>query len=233
VKYGNLEFLPESPLAVLYETGVFKRLYNEHEALFEKDGLTVRVVGIPYHGTVYDWNRFTTITKGKEDYLVVVAHCLANEKGGTLFEAESVLDYRKMLQLDPIVWCLGHWHKDQGVVQKGKKWVVNLGSLSRGTIGQDDIDRVPACAVLRFDKSGVKVDRHPLRIKPAKEVLDLDRHVRVETRKASVETVVTRLKEVLAKRSTGSLLDEVRNLPDVPDAVRERLIGYLEKAGAR
>lgn len=113
-KYGSSEFLEEGPLGVLFETGVFKRLYDSHEALFEEplegrgpvpSSFKVRVVGIPYHGTSYDMNRFTTITKGDEDFLVVVAHCLASERGGTLFEGEDVVKYGDLANLDPDVWC--------------------------------------------------------------------------------------------------------------------------------
>jgi len=76
--YGDYTFLPQQPLGVLYSTGVFNRLYDEHEAVFEKDGVKVRVVGIPYHGTRYDMERFHSIKKGDEDYLVCIAHVLAS-----------------------------------------------------------------------------------------------------------------------------------------------------------
>jgi hypothetical protein len=105
VKYGNSDFLNEAPLGTLFSTGVFRRLYDQYEAVFTEGVVKVRVVGIPYHGTKYDMNRFTGIVKGDEDFLVVIAHVLANSKGGTLFEAEDVVSYSDLVNLDPDVWC--------------------------------------------------------------------------------------------------------------------------------
>jgi len=104
-KYGDYAHLPEQPLGVLFETGVFRRCFDEHEAVFEADGVKVRVVGIPYHGTEYDWDRFTRIKKGDESYLVVMAHVLASKQGGTMFEGEDIIQYAALAELDPDVWC--------------------------------------------------------------------------------------------------------------------------------
>jgi len=232
VKYGNIEYLDESPLAVLFDTGVFQRCYNEHEAVFTNKGVTVRVVGIPYHGTQYDMNRFTTITKGEEDYLVVMVHCLGSSKGGTMFEAEDIVAYGDLANLDPDVWCFGHWHKDQGAVQHGSKWIVNVGSLSRGSIAIDDLARTPSCAVLTFTKKGVKVVPTPLEILPPEQVFDLERRDRETNRKETVETLVENILAALSKRKGASLLDEVRSMPGLSDPVRERTIAYLESVGA-
>lgn len=103
--YGDYSFLPQQPLGVLYSTGVFTRLYDEHEAVFTHDGITVRVVGVPYHGTSYDMERFTRIEKGEEDILICVAHVLASHKGGTMFEGEDIIKYKDLVDTAPDVYC--------------------------------------------------------------------------------------------------------------------------------
>jgi len=103
--YGNYEYLPQQPLGVLYAAAIFRRLYDDQEALFEVDGVKVRVVGVPYHGTSYDLERFSSIKKGDEDWLVCVAHVLASHQGGTMFENEDVLRYRELASFDPDVYC--------------------------------------------------------------------------------------------------------------------------------
>ena len=232
VKYGNLEYLDESPLSVLFDSGVFQRCYNEHEAVFTNKGVTVRVVGIPYHGTQYDMNRFTTITKGDEDYLVVMVHCLASAKGGMMFEAEDIVSYNDLANLDPDVWCFGHWHKDQGVIEYGSKWIVNVGSLSRGSLAIDDLARTPSCAVLTFNKKGVKVVSVPLEVEPVTAVFDLERRDRETSRKETVETLVESILKTLGTKQEDSLLEEVRAMPDISEPVRERTIAYLELVGS-
>ena len=230
-KYGDYAFLPESPLGVLFNTGVFQRCYDQHEALFTKDGITVRVVGIPYHGKKYDLNRLTTITKGTEDYLVVMAHLLASPAGGEMFGAEDIVPYAELANLDPDMWCFGHWHKNQGVTRVGKKVIVNIGSLTRGSLSEDEVARSPECAVISFSKQGIVVDRRPLRVKPAADVFDLVGRVRQEARAMTVDAFVESVKTTLTATPVLSLLDQVRGL-DAPNEVKERLISYLEAEGA-
>lgn len=236
LKYGSLEFLDESPLSVLYSSGVFKRLYDNYEAVFvdEHGGVKVRVVGIPYHGTKYDWNRFTAIAKGDEDFLVVVAHCLASPTGGTLFDAEDVIGYKQLVNLDPDVWCFGHWHKNQGTKEIARgKYVVNIGSLSRGSLSQDDLTRTPECMVMRFAHGcDPTFEPVPLKVAAPEDVFNLAERDRNEARKNTMETVVDKLKDSLAMRESGSILDAVRQSA-VEEGIRERTIMYLEQAGAR
>lgn len=234
LKYGSLEFLAESPLAVLFESGVFKRLYDQHEAVFCQNGVTVRVVGIPYHGTKYDRNRFTSITKGDEDYLVVMVHCLASQAGGMMFEAEDIIGYQELVNLDPDVWCFGHWHKDQGITEIARgKWVVNTGSMSRGSISQDDLTRKPSCVVLRFSPENVTFEQVALVVDPPEEVFNLAGRARAEARETTMADVVDRIKGKLNMREEGSVLDLVRDALQIPAPIRERAAHYLERAGAR
>lgn len=259
-KYGDMRFLGEAPLGVLFGTGVFERCYDEHEVFFgpasnNSPGVSayryhrsqgwldgnpfavrnplvpiVRVVGIPYHGSTYDMNRFTAITKGEEDFLVVMAHVLASQAGGTMFQKEDIVRYSDIVNLDPDVWMFGHWHKNQGVVEVGGKIIVNVGSLTRGALSEDEVVRVPECVVLRFG-SKVEVERRPLAIQPPNEVFDLVGRTRQEARTMTVDAFVESISQALAANTRLPLLDEVRAIPDIPDTVRERLIGYLEKAG--
>jgi exonuclease SbcC len=233
--YGDYSYLDQQPLGVLYSTGVFRRLYDEYEAVFGSPGTKlrprVRVVGIPYHGTKYDMDRFKNIKKGDEDYLVVAAHVLASPKGGQMFENEDIVKYADLAGLDPDVWLFGHWHKDQGITEIAPgKQVVNLGSLSRGALIQDDLDRKPACVVLSFEASGVSIERRDLNVLPAAEVFDLDGRVRTEARTAAMDFFVESIKETLASNTQTSLLDIIRGLPDIPEEVREQAILYLEQA---
>ena len=230
VKYGSSEFLSESPLGVLYETGVFRRLYAPHEAVFERGGVKVRVVGIPYHGAHYDTNLLTTLVRGDEDWLVAVAHCLASPQGGTLFESEDVLKYADLANLAPDAWLFGHWHKDQGVQRIGSKVFINTGSMSRGSLRQDELKRIPSCVSLHFDKR-LEVQIHPLQVQAAEDVFDLDNRARVESRENSMEALVDSIKATLTQRREGSLLEDIRGLSGVPDIVRERSCFYVEKAG--
>ena len=231
VKYGNMEFLNESPLGVLFASGALQRLYDDHEVTFGGDWQpTVRVVGIPYHGVKYDWNRLTTLVKGDEDYLVAVVHCLASPRGGEMFGAEDILQYGELANLAPDVWNFGHWHKDQGIQKVGGKHFVNPGSLSRGALNEDDVKRTPKCVVMRFGAAGVTFEERPLKVKTAMEVFDIEGRARQEARDLTMDIFVGNLKEVLLGQTDMSIEDIVRADKDLPDPVKERVLGYLEQA---
>jgi DNA repair exonuclease SbcCD nuclease subunit len=230
--YGDYSFLPQQPLGVLYSTGVFKRLYDEHEAVFRRSGgVTVRVVGIPYHGTTYDMERFTRIEKGDEDILICVAHVLASHKGGTMFEGEDIIKYADLVDTAPDVYLFGHWHKNQGVEEIGGKQFVNIGSLTRGSLSQDNLDRVPAAAVLRCTEKGVEVEVVPLNVRPAEDVFDVEGRERQVKRQVEMDSFVTAIRDALQPAKEGETLAEaVTGMDNVPNEIRERALAYLEQA---
>jgi len=230
--YGDYAFLPQQPLGVLFATGVFKPCYDEHEAEFTaSDGTVVRVVGVPYHGTKYDLDRIAKIRKGEEDFLVIMCHMLASPTGGSMFEGEDIIRYSDLRSHDADVFCFGHWHKDQGVVENGYgQYIVNVGSLSRGSLSQDDMDRQPACVVLRFEKNiGVTFDRRNLEVTPAAEVFDVEARTRQEERSTAVDSFVDSIKDTLTATQSLPLADLVRQM-DVPSDVKETALLYLEEA---
>jgi len=228
--YGDYAFLPQQPLGVLYASGGFRRLYDEHEAVFTADdGLKVRVVGIPYHGTRYELDRFRNIKRGDEDYLICVAHVLASLRGGSMFEGEDIIRYSDLTDTAPDLYCFGHWHKDQGVEQIDGKTFLNIGSLTRGSLSQDEVQRQPSCAIISASRDkGLEVQVVRLRVKPAEEVFDVERRHRVETRTMEMDAFVSTLREALAPDTTADLSDVIRGT-DLPDQVRERALSYLER----
>jgi len=233
--YGDYSYLPQQPLGVLFGSGVFQRCYDEHEVVFTdpQSPMTVRVVGVPYHGTTYDMSRFARIRKGSEDYLVVIAHVLASPSGGALFDSEDVIKYNDLDQFEGDVFCFGHWHKDQGITRTPKgKTVINTGSMTRGSLAQDDLSRVPAVVSLQFDLvSGFSCQKVPLRHAPSSEVFDLEARDLKDLREGMIEEFVDNLKTILSKGSERSVRDAIRDLPGVPVQVREQALLYVEKAG--
>ena len=246
--YGDYGFLGQQPLGVLYSTGVFKRLFDDHEAVFVGDApeahamapahvrhgmgaLTVRVVGVPYHGSKYDLARFKDIKKGDEDILICVAHVLASPKGGSMFEGEDIVRYSDLIDTAPDVFLFGHWHKDQGVEILGDKTFVNIGSLSRGSLSQDEVQRQPACAVLTCSEDGVQVEVVRLTVQGAEECFDVEGRARQIKQQVEMDAFVERIRATLTSKEDGESLSEaLDNIPSVPDDVRERARSYLEKA---
>lgn len=233
--YGDYDFLNQQPLGVLFSTGVFKRCYDEHEATFtDETGYTVRVVGIPYHGTTYDMTRFSRIKKGSEDVLICMAHVLASPAGGSMFEGEDIVKYSDLEDYAPDVFCMGHWHKDQGVtvLPHSGKQVVNIGSLTRGALSQDEMQRKPGVAVVTCSRElqtpQIQVVRLP--VAEATTVFDVVGRQRQETRATTMDSFVDNVRRQLVETGKQDLTEVLSTMTDVPDKVRERVLLYLERA---
>ena len=236
VRLGKLDNLVENPLETLFASGTFQRLYDEHEAVFAADGVKVRVVGIPYHGPRYDLDRFRKIERHDEDWLVVCAHVLASPQGGEMFKNEDIVKYSDLEDLCPSadLFCVGHWHKDQGITQlNDRQWIVNVGSLTRGALTEDNVEREPGVVVMGFWPRDRKIpptlEFVKIGIEPGPEVFDLEKRVRAEARAMTVDAFVESVKQEL-QASSDEPFDEIIKGLDIPDEVRERALEYIEKA---
>ena len=236
VRLGKLDNLPENPLETLFASGAIKRLYDEHEAVFSADGVKVRVVGIPYHGPRYELDRFRNIERGDEDWLVCCAHVLASPQGGEMFKNEDIVKYGDLETLAPSVdvFCFGHWHKNQGITQLNERqWIVNVGSLTRGALTEDNVEREPGVVVMGFwprDRGGPPtLEFVKIGIEPGPEVFDLEKRVKAEARAMTVDAFVESVKQELQSSSDEPFVEIIEAL-DIPDEVRERALEYIEKA---
>jgi DNA repair exonuclease SbcCD nuclease subunit len=263
--YGDYAFLGQQPLGVLFATGVYGRLYDEHEIYIGPKHMTskrpqvfpynrkeggflegnpwavsgdnrllpiIRVVGVPYHGPYYDMKRFLDIEKGAEDILICVGHVLASEKGGDMFGGEDIVRYSDLIDSAPDVFCFGHWHMDQGVVELGGKTFINIGSLTRGALSQDEVQRRPGCAIITVNEKGeVAVEVHRIKIRPAEEVFDVEGRARQVRQQIEMDAFVEKIREGLEPRDEDETLEEaIHGVENVPDDVRNRALGYLEQA---
>lgn len=230
IKHNNLDTLDEQPLGVLFESGTFKHL-RDHT--FEKDGFKVRVVGMPYKldRSVAD---LRGIIKGDEDYLVAIVHALAGQNPPAHIEGyfnEPVFRYDELASdRGPDVWCFGHWHQDQGIVEvRGKKFV-NHGAVSRGALTHENITRAPKVALLEFTPEGFSADSLVLDVLPPFEVFDMEKKARQERERRSIDQFVTDIKDKIASVDTSEdIVGTVESL-DFAEDVRARALAYLETA---
>ena len=159
------------------------------------------------------------------------AHVLASHKGGTMFEGEDIIKYADLVDTAPDVFLFGHWHKNQGVEEIGGKQFVNIGSLTRGSLSQDNLDRVPAAAALRCTSDGVKVEVVPLNVRPSEDVFDVEGRERQVKRQVEMDSFVTAIRDALQPAKDGeTLADAVTGMDNVPNEIRERALAYLESA---
>lgn len=229
----NLDTIEQQPLGVLYSTGTFKHLREE---VFEKDGVRVRVVGLPYDPTRTIQDIQKTVRKKPGDtYLIAVVHALASENPPAQVEdffGEPVYRYGSLLYSGgPDVFCFGHWHRDQGVVELDGKYFVNQGALSRGALTKENTQRVPKVSLMKFSDKGIKVTAIPMVVAPASEVFDIERKERQEREHQIIDQFSAQLEletEIDPAQDIETTLDGLT----VNAEVRALAKDYLEKARA-
>lgn len=232
VKYGKIDYLPEQPLGVLFASEVFKKFGDEDEIIVDKGGVKLRIVGVPYHGVEYDFDKLRNIKKGDEDYLVVACHLLARKgKTGSMFEAEDIVGYDFLDTLTDVdCWFFGHWHKDQGITQlPNGSWVVNVGSLTRGSLHLDDLDRKPCVVEMNATKTKLTLKRHDVPVKSADIAFKIEEALRDKEDTSRMEEIVEKMKSISTSGwDSMSLGDKVREMT-IPNEVKEQVLLYLEE----
>lgn len=229
--HGSYQFIHQQPLGVLFASGVLRPLYRPDDAVvFERDGVSVKVHGVPFHGNRYDLSRFD-VKRGEADYLMIAAHMLASATITKMFDGEDVVPYSALAEYEADVFCFGHWHKDQGVQRTDAgKLVVNVGSLTRGTLSEDRLDRRPACVVLRFTLDKVTAERRDLQVKSADEVFNIEAKVQEDLRESALEAFASRVDFALTNTSARDLEAVLADIPDLPPKVRELAHHYIQRA---
>lgn len=227
---NNLETIENQPLGVLYVTGVFQHL---REQVFESEGLRVRVVGVPYSPS-RDLSEIQALRKQPgDDYLVAIVHALAAEDPPAHVEeffGEPVFRYSSLIfEGGPDVFCFGHWHKDQGIVELEGRHFVNQGALSRGALTKENTERTPKVSLIEFTKEGIKTTAIPLDVAPPEEVYDFDRKDRQEKESIVITQFVEQLEADMQIDHTQDVEVNVRSLNFAPE-VRDRALAYLERA---
>ncbi len=226
---NNLDTIERAPLGVLYVTGVFRHLREE---VFEVDGLRVRVVGVPYSPS-RDLSEIQAIRKQPgDDYLVAVVHALAAEDPPAHVEeffGEPVFRYSSFIfEGGPDVFCFGHWHRDQGIVELEGRHFVNQGALSRGALTKENTERTPKVSLLEFTKEGIWTSVISLKVAPAEEVFDFERKERQEKESLVITQFVEQLEADMQVDTNQDVETNVRSLNFAPE-VRERALAYLER----
>lgn len=230
--YNNVEYVPRQPLGVLFSAGVFIRM--EDHIFEDEDGLKVRVVGFPYKSH-YEVKEFD-IERGDEDVLIACCHYSATPNGDMLFAGtEESLSYYDLSECSPDIFIFGHLHADQGIKEVQGTKFFNLGSMTRGSLIQDNLTRTPRFGYIEIEKDidgVVRIDTEAveLDVVPANEVFDLERHERLQEEQRDIDQFISSLTASAEDDESEDLLDTIRALSSFQKEVRERAVRYLQEA---
>lgn len=229
--YTRIDYVDRHALGVLFSTGTFQRM---DDIVFEdEDGLKVRIVGVPYQPELElpDFD----VERKDEDFLILAAHTFASPEGGSLWGGNYAFSYEDLAECSPDFFIFGHWHIDQGIQEvKGKKFM-NLGSMTRGALVQDNLDRTPRVGYIELEKEGGEVNLETeaieLDVKSSDEVFDLQEYKRTKREEQQIDKFIDSLSESSDEDEETSIKDEIDSL-DFSKKVKDRSLYYLKKSSS-
>ncbi len=230
IVYNSLESIDKQPLGVLYESGTFQRLRDQ---VFEDGGMRVRVVGVPYSPERSLADLQAIQKQPGDDFLIAVVHQLAAANPPPNVEdffGEPVFKYQDLVSQDgPDVFCFGHWHKDQGIVEIDGKRFVNQGATSRGALTNENIQRQPKVSLIEVGPTGIVIVEMPLIVAPPEDVFDFEKKERQEKESDSIDQFIVQLQNNVRVDLSASIESNVEQLEFAP-TVRSTALEYLARA---
>lgn len=226
LSHNNLDSLPEKPLGVMFSSGAMTRL-DDHT--FEKDGVKVRIYAQHFDPKIGP-EAFNHLTKGDEDHLLVVFHGYACVSGES-YPGEPTFKYHDLAKLPVDDWYLGHWHIDQGIYETDNKNFVNIGSLTRGSLTQENIFRAPKIVVASYSKETRHLQQVKLKVGLSSDVFNLEKKERIDKEQALINQFIHNLKaEVIVPIDGDSQIASRLEGYNLAQDVRECVLGLIEES---
>jgi len=227
---NNLDSLEAQPLGVLFADKTLIQLRHE---VIQKKGVKISLVGVPYTENL-DLSKLQIPPKEDCATQICLMHLYAGLKSGMLFK-ERLYGYDELAKLSPDIFVLGHYHIDQGIYTQDGKSFINIGSFTRGTLSEDDINHHPQIGLIKITvedgKPQYQINSIKLKIKPAEEVFDLEKKKIELKENEEIKKFIDKLvsESVESEEGDKDILKIVDGM-DLVDELRKRVLFYLEKA---
>jgi DNA repair exonuclease SbcCD nuclease subunit len=226
MSFTDVSGVDKQPLGVLFNTGTFQYLVDVSFVEFD---LKVRVVGVDYR--IDPTEVLKAITKGTEDLLIGVFHgCAGNE---SMPGREKWFSFQELANFAPDLWVCGHIHKDYGIVRIGTKQIISLGSVARGALTEDNVDRTPRIGLISINKdaNGVTCDVEavPLTVRPASAVFNFEKKVRIAAEHKKIDDFITNFANVSAEGQELKLKEAIEKM-EMAQEVKDTIFRYIIEA---
>ncbi len=234
----NMDSLSSQPLGVLFASKVLKQMTNSLP-VFEKGDLKVRFYAFPFTETP-DMDDIKCERDPGIDVNILGIHVYASPAGGSLWGKTKVYSYDEISKSNYDVYLMGHYHADNGVVCEDlglgfNQTFVNIGSLSRGDHGDNNIDRKPKVCLITItkDESGnvsINTEQIYLKVKSKEEVFDLVKKEKIEEQKKSTEVFTAKLLESSKKTDTDVVIKDQLESYNLEKVIFDTTMEYINKA---
>jgi len=231
---NRLESLSEQPLGVLFADGTLIQLRDE---VIEKDGVKISLIGIPYAEKL-DLDTLKIPEKGDCVSQICAMHLYSSLKGGMIFK-ERLYGYDELEVFSPDIFILGHYHIDQGVYESNGKYFVNIGSMTRGTLSEEDIDHNPQIGYIKItvenNEPAYTLRSINLKVKPSSEVFDLIKREQEDQEREEIKLFVEKLASEAVEKSVDSAktIDDLIDTMGLAKIIRDRVLYFIQEASAK
>lgn len=232
IPWGTDDFdsLNRQPLGVLVKAGAYELL---NEAV-EFQGMHVR--GIHYQSDSLTEKQLHV--PGDDGLKILVLHINASMIGSDFPGGDLCYAYPWLAEhSNADVICLGHWHRDQGIESiespakvTGATHFINVGAVARNSLREDNLGRIPKCALIRWNRETKKLEIIDIKLKcaPDKDVFKVEERNLQRIQKLDVKNFLDQLNS--GKMFSLDIETLLRNSTDDPKVLKEALRIYQESS---
>lgn len=228
----SLDTIEQQPISVLFASRAVINL--SHEFLI-KGTLKVSLVGIPFIKHL-EIPEIVMPEKKDADVQICVMHVYASKNSGKIFK-EKLYGYDELSVMGSNIFVLGHYHVDQGIEWLDKKCFINLGSISRGSLSDENIQHIPKFGIIKITKKDnseidYEINSVPIKIKPAEEVFDLKKRQNEKQQGAEIEKYV----ELLVTEASSNNIKKISiadHLLNVEKEVANLVLDLIREASTK
>lgn len=234
--YDKPESIPNQPLGAVLASGAMIELRPEGLVL-EEGSLRVRIAGTDYNEKDPLPNCMAVKKQEGDHALITVGHFYSGPGATDSFFGHTRLGYEELKECDTDIWVLGHFHNDQGIqeLKKGelRRAFINIGSLTRGSLDEDNINRIPSFGRIRIQEDGTwSTEQVPIpNVLPASEIFSLEKYEERKQEREAIREFVTHLKEQVGLESfTAEDKDQFLATLELDEEIKLLVEKYIEEA---
>ena len=222
LRHNNIQTLINQPLNTLLKSGACNLITDN---IFSENN-SIRIFSVDFLQNP-EYASFNKESMG-EKVQIVVAHVTASSTFTDLF-GERVYSYQELSKCSPDVFVFGHYHPDQDIEVINNKHFINVGSISRGSLKKDELNRIPSCGYIEVDDSfNISTKKIPLTVLTPDEIFDVDLKQKEEKETEEIQRFITELKGKLLVDHSENIIEKVKSLDFEKDII-EKALYYLEK----
>lgn len=234
----NMESLEKQPLGVLLTAGVLRQVtWSPYIKTVGGESLKVVMEAHDFEEEP-ELSEFTCNRESEEaDVRILGLHIYSSPSGGSLWGNTKVFSYKELSQTKHDIYLLGHYHADNGIVSnEAGQTFVNVGSVTRGDYGDENLVRKPKVALITITKDDQghvtwESEEIFLKVKTPEEAFDLEQKERLKETKKQTESYVEQLQAVSQVVDTTASTEEKIGQLAVDDLeIRDAVLELLREA---